>query len=462
MKKQICAAVLAGALAGGNTVGALSNASQPSDTPTNDTIVNTDQQSGTVMTNTGEVYPTYWLGFSSEEATHYLLQQDPQLASAELLTYNQIEPLVRSYNRTVLANRETFAAMEAVDIEQAIDDMKKAISSMEEAIVSMNELAGGVAMSLETVDPTIQNGAATLAIGSATVVLLQSNIAQMESQLAQMKEQLTELRKTDYEPYERQFAYIENQLVMAAQASYMGLMTIQQNYLAMVEQADLTNVQYNEMQLRYQLGQVSALDVSQVRTAKEQTDSAIQSLAATLRDAKSDFALLIGRDPALNFLLDTLTQITPDMLAKLSLQSDLDKAETLSYDIYKAEQALDEAEDLDRDEDGRDEKIRAATYQLDNTKETFRQNFHKLFRAVAEKNRLLVIAQRALTTQASATVAAKLQYEQGQISRNRYIEATASQGKAESNVLLAQIDLCSAYLQYQWACQGVMTTGGTA
>lgn len=415
---------------------------------------------GTVTTNTGDVYPTYWLGFSTQEATHYLTQQDPEIANAELLRYDQIEPLVRTQNKTVLANRETLAGIEAVDLDQAEEDMEDAIRAMEQSIDGMKQLAGSVSGALGTVDPTLPNGSSTITIGSATVVLLQSSIAQMEAQLSQLEDQLDELKKTDYEPYEKQFEAIENQLVMAAQAAYVGLMTIQENYIVTVQKADLTNVTYQEMQTRYELGQVSHQQLEQARMGKVQVDSAIQSLYLTLRNAKEDLSLLIGREPSRSYMLDTLPAVTPDMLAKLDLDADMERGMELSYDIYAAERALEDAEDLKRKADGRKEKIRAAEYQLESAEETFEQNFTKLFRAVAEKNRLLSVAQEALQYQNEITQTEKLKYDLGTISRNTYIQASVDQAVAESNVRLAQIDLFSAYMQYQWACQGVLTTAG--
>lgn len=415
---------------------------------------------GTVTTNTGAVYPTYWLGFSAQEATYYLQQQDPEIANAEILSYNQIEDLVRYQNKTVLANRETLAGIEAVDLDKAIDDMKDAIDSMEQAIAGMQQLANSVSSSLTTVDPTVQNGAATITVGSATVVLLQSNIAQMQTQLAQLESQLEELENTDYEPYEKQFESIENQLVMAAQSAYAGLMTIQQNYIVTVQQSDLTNVTYNEMQTRFQLGQISQQQLDQARLAKTQTDSAIQSLYLTLRNAKEDLSVMLGREPSRSYMLDTLPAVTPDMLALLDLDADMARGKEANYDIYAAELAVDDAEDLDRDTEGREEQIRAAEYKLESTEDNFEQNFTKLFRAVYEKNRLLSVAQEALEYQNEVTQTEKLKYDLGTISRNTYIQAEVNQAVAESNVKLAQIDLFSAYMQYQWACQGVLTTTG--
>lgn len=415
---------------------------------------------GTVTTNTGAVYPTYWLGFSAQEATYYLQQQDPEIANAEVLYYSQIEDLVRNQNKTVLANRETLAGIEAVDLDEAIDDMEAAIDGMEQAIAGMQQLANSVSGSLTTVDPTIQNGAATVTVGAATVTLLQNNIAQMQTQLAQLEAQLEELKDTDYEPYEKQFESIENQLVMAAQATYIGLMTIQQNYIATVQQSDLTNVTYNEMQARFQLGQISQQQLEQARLAKVQTDSAIQSLYLTLRNAKEDLSVMLGREPSRSYVLDALPAVTPDMLALLDLDADMERGKELSYDIYAAELAVEDAEDLDRDTDGRDEQIRAAEYKLESAEDNFEQNFTKLFRAVYEKNRLLSVAYEAFAYQNEVTQTEKLKYDLGTISRNTYIQAQANQAAATSKVVLAQIDLYSAYMQYQWACRGVLTTAG--
>lgn len=484
MKKRICAAVLVSAVLAVPTAGAVESempawldpnagAVTVPTVPQIQTAVPQISQAvppstgqlpgtpGTVTTNTGEVYPTYWLGMSVEEATQYLVQQNPELANAEMLTYAQIEPLVRTQNRTVLANRATLAGIKAVDLDKAIADLQNAIQSMEQAVGSMQELSNNVVLSLSTVNPMIENGQATLMIGSATTVLLQSNIAQMQAQITQMKEQVKSLKKTDYEPYERQFEMIENQLVMAAQSAYMGLMTLQQNYIMAAQKADLTDVKLREMETRFALGQVSELNVDEVKRASRQAHSAVKTLSQTLYNTKGDLSVLLGRDPSRNYMLDALPAVTPDMIARMHLETDLEDSIGRSYDIYAAEKAVKDAKDLDKKEDGRKDKIRAAEYTLEGARATFAQNFHKLFRTVAEKNRLLSVAQEVLGYQVRATDAAQLKYNKGMISRNTYLEAGVAKSEAETNVLLAQIDLYSAYMQYQWACRGVLgITGG--
>lgn len=416
---------------------------------------------GTVTTNTGEVYPTYWLGMSVEEATQYLVQQDPEIANAELLTYAQLEPLVRTQNRTVLANRATLDSIKAVDIDRAIRELQDAIRNLEQAVSSMQELSRNVTLSLSTVNPMVENGQATLMIGSATTVLLQSSIAQLQGQVTQLREQVKELEKTDHTPYERQFEMIENQLVMAAQSAYMGLMTLQQNYITTAQKVNLADIKLKEMETRFALGQVSQLNVNEVKRARSQAHSALETLSQTLYNTKGDLSILLGRDPSRSYMLDALPAVTPDMIARMRLESDLADAMERSYDIYAAEKALKDAKDLDKKDEGRKDKIRAAEYTLEGVEATFTQNFHKLFRAVAEKNRLLSVAQEAFGYQAQEAEAAKLKYEKGTISRNTYLEADMAMGESQTNVLLAQIDLYSAYMQYEWACRGVLnTTGG--
>ncbi len=483
MKTRICAAVLASAMLTAPTAGAVYESQMPAwldpnagavTTPTmpqpaaqpapTTWMPSTGQLSGTpgtVTANTGEVYPTYWLGMSTEEATQYLMQQVPMFANAEMLPYEQVEVLVRAQNRTVLANRATLRSIKAVDIDRAVADLQNAIQNMEQAVSSMQDLASNVALSLSTVDPMINNGQATLVIGSATTVLLQSNISQMQAQITQMREQVRELKKTDYEPYERQFEQIENQLVMAAQSAYIGLMTLQQNYLMTARKADFAEVKLREMETRFALGQVSQLNVDEVRRAQRQASSALKTLEQTLYNTKGDLSVLLGRDPSRNYMLGTLPAVTPDMIMRMHLETDLANAMDQSYDIYKAQKAVQDAEDLDKKEEGRKDKIRAAEYMLEGTEATFAQNFRKLFRAVAEKNRLLSVAQEEFGYQVQAEEAAKIKYEKGMISRNAYLEADVAKSEAETGVLLAQIELYSVYMQYQWACQGVLnTTGG--
>ena len=105
------------------------------------------------------------------------------------------------------------------------------------------------------------------------------------------------------------------------------------------------------------------------------------------------------------------------MLALLDLDTDMARGQEQSYDIYAAEQAVEEAEDLDRDTRRPRRADPRREYQLESAEESFQQNFTKLFRAVSENNRLLSVAREALDYQNEVTETQKLKYDLGTISR---------------------------------------------
>lgn len=446
------------------------------------TVWNAD---GTLTGPDGRIYMPYLAVqpvMTAAEATAYLRAQDPELEAASMLCYEQVEQLVRENNLTVLANEQTLAGIEAVDLDEAIEDLEDAVDGLEDAADGLRDLSDEITGAMEDIggamDGTAEDALADLgslgtvgdvmggliesiisyqvSVGMGTVASLEMQIATIEGQIEQLEAQIETLEDTDYEPYERQFEAIEDQLVMGAQTAYIGLATLQQNYISLLQQADLTHVKLSEMQTRFRLGQVSDLDVAEVEDAALSVDSAIETLQMNLRNTKGDLNLLLGRPASENFILDALPVIQPAQLAGMSLESDLARGMNRSYEIYAAEQALEDAEDLSREDDGRKHKIRAAEYSLDSAKNSFDQNFRKLFRAVAEKNRLVTVAEQAHALEARKVATEQVKYDRGMNSRNDLIEAQIEEAKAASEVKLAEIDLFSAYMQYEWATRGVM------
>lgn len=456
------------------------------------TVINAD---GTLTGPDGRLYTPYMAtiqpAMTAAEATAYLRAQDPELTAAAMLTYNEVESLVRKGNLTILSNEETLAGIEAVDIDDKIDDLEDLIDELEDVVDNLEDISDSITGSMEDMGDALEGLEGELgdlgdvgyysigdvltdlvnamlryqtSLGKGTVVNLQMQIQSLKSQIEQLEDQIDTLEDTDYEEYERQFENIENQIVMGAQSAYIGLATLQQNYVSLMQQADLTNVKLTEMQTRFKLGQVSDLDVAEVEDAKLTVDSAIETIKLNLRNTKGDLNLLLGRDVSENFILDALPVIQAAQLSQMNLESDLARGKRASYDIYAAELALEKAEDLDKKDDGRKNKIRAAEYTLENAEKSFEQNFRKLFRAVAEKNRLVTVAEEAQKLEARKVATEQLKYDRGMISRNDLLEAQIDEAKAASEVKLAQINLFSAYMQYEWATRGVIgsASGGMA
>ena len=511
MKKRICAAALAGTMLLGPTAAAADAAQIPAWLDvggTGSTSAQTTQTAGsagayppgttwnadgtpnfpagTVWNSDGSLtgpdgnrytpYQNTVPTMSQAEITAYLRAQDPELAAVEVLTYAAVEPLVRQNNLTVLSNRETLAGIEAVDIDEAIDDLEDMIDDLEDAVDGFEELSDDI---MDTMgDPKELSGALgalagmggmmsalipyQAALGAGTVASLQNQIATLKAQIGQLEDQIETLENTDYEPYERQFENIEDQIVMGAQTAYIGLATMQQNYVLLLQQIDLLGIKVNEMKTRYKMGQVSDLDVAEVEAAKLEADSGLETLKLSVRNTKGDLNLLLGRPASQGFLLDGLPELDTAQLAALNLERDLASGKRASDDIYKAEQALEDAKDLDKSDDGRKNKIRAAEYTLSSTEQSFEQSFRKLFRDVAEKNRLVTVAKQNQTLEARKLAVAETKYNRGMISRNDLIEAQLDKAKVDTDVKLAQVNLFAAYMQYEWAVKGVLSSASAA
>ena len=504
MKKRICAAALAGTMLLGPTAAAADAAQIPAWLDvggTGSTSAQTTQTAGsagayppgttwnadgtpnfpagTVWNSDGSLtgpdgnrytpYQNTVPTMSQAEITAYLRAQDPELAAVEVLTYAAVEPLVRQNNLTVLSNRETLAGIEAVDIDEAIDDLEDMIDDLEDAVDGFEDLSDNIEDSMETAIGALYTvpGLAALipyqtALGAGTIASLQSQIATLKVQIGQFEDQIETLENTDYEPYERQFENIEDQIVMGAQTAYIGLATMQQNYVLLLQQIDLLGIKVNEMKTRYKMGQVSDLDVAEVEAAKLEADSGLETLKLSVRNTKGDLNLLLGRPASQGFLLDGLPELDTAQLAALNLERDLAAGKRASYDIYKAEQALEDAKDLDKSDDSRKNKIRAAEYTLSSTEQSFEQSFRKLFRDVAEKNRLVTVAKQNQTLEARKLAVAETKYNRGMISRNDLIEAQLDKAKVDTDVKLAQVNLFAAYMQYEWAVKGVLSSASAA
>lgn len=504
MKKRICAAALAGTMLLGPTAAAADAAQIPAWLDvggTGSTSAQTTQTAGsagayppgttwnadgtpnfpagTVWNSDGSLtgpdgnrytpYQNTVPTMSQAEITAYLRAQDPELAAVEVLTYAAVEPLVRQNNLTVLSNRETLAGIEAVDIDEAIDDLEDMIDDLEDAVDGFEDLSDNIEDSMETAIGALYTvpGLAALipyqtALGAGTIASLQSQIETLKAQIGQLEDQIETLENTDYEPYERQFENIEDQIVMGAQTAYIGLATMQQNYVLLLQQIDLLGIKVNEMKTRYKMGQVSDLDVAEVEAAKLEADSGLETLKLSVRNTKGDLNLLLGRPASQGFLLDGLPELDTAQLAALNLERDLASGKRASYDIYKAEQALEDAKDLDKSDDGRKNKIRAAEYTLSSTEQSFEQSFRKLFRDVAEKNRLVTVARQNQTLEARKLAVAETKYNRGMISRNDLIEAQLDKAKVDTDVKLAQVNLFAAYMQYEWAVKGVLSSASAA
>lgn len=478
MKKRLLAALLAG------TVLATSSAAAV------DVVIPT--ASGGTTTVTVDTTNDPLLELFVEEMTpaqlaDFLAAQDAEQPASGTLALSEISALVRANNLTIQANDQIIPGKKALideaidEIDDGIDDLEDAIDGLEDAIDGLEKMdamydgliqvylgaAGAPDSKMQELVGAILGNQADMALGGIALLLMsdQSSIASqikqleaqidtLEDQIDQLEDQRDELEDTDFDAAERQLDAVVDQIVKGAETLYIALHTMQSSYDGLLRQEAILQMKLAEMEKRYELGQVSAVDVASVRDGMRQLTRGKETLAMNLRNSKGDLNLLLGRDAAVNFELVELPEVTTAQITAMNLESDLKRGMKNSYDLYAAEEAVETA----KDGDGADRKynIRQAEYQLQSAENSFRQSFTKLFRAVEDAARAVQTASDSRGFQITQLNVAKTKYQLGKISYHDYVEAQIDLAQADADLKTAQNDLYLAYNNYQWAIRGVV------
>lgn len=466
MKKRICSALLACAMLAVSSVQAV-DVVIPAPAGGSTTV--------TVDTANDPLLDLFVQEMTPRQLADFLAAQDPGQPALSMLSLSDIAPLVREDNLTVLANEQIIPASKA-QIDDAIEQLEDGIDALEDGIDQMEKMddmydglidlyTGGTTNDMEDIMTALFGYAMmgeTDAMQSSGIALLlmsdqssiSSQIAQLEGQIDDLEDQIDELEDTDFDSVERQLDYGVDQITLGAETLYIALHTIQSGYDTLLRQEAILNMQLTTMEKRYELGQVSAVDVASVRDGIRQLTRSKEELEMNLRNTKGDLNLLLGRDIHQNFTLAPLPTVTTQEILDMDLEKDLKRALGNSFTVWQAGEALDTA----KDGDGSDRKynVKQAEYQLESAENSFRLSFTKLFRAVEDAARAAQAAADARGFKITELGVAKTKYELGKIPYNEYIEAQTNMAQADADLTAAQNDLYLAYNNYQWAVRGVI------
>ncbi|MBR3866826.1 MAG: TolC family protein [Butyricicoccus sp.] len=471
MKKRICSAFLACAMLATTSAAAV-DIVIPAPTGGTTTV--------TVDTTNDPLLDLFVQEMTPQQLADFLAAQDPEAPAANMLSFADIAELVQEDNLTILANEQIIPANKA-KIDDAIEQLEDGIDALEDGIAQMEVMEGmydglingylddaNLSGNMEAVMFALMGGSSDYPIslsrdekqsGGLALLLMSdqssisSQIAQLEAQIDDLEDQIDELEDTDFDAVEMQLDSAVDQITMGAETLYIALHTIQSSYDGLLRQEAILNMQLTTMEKRYELGQVSAVDVAMVRDGLRQLTRGKENLEMTMRNSKGDLNLLLGRDMNENFTLAPLPVVTTQEILDMDLERDLKRGMGNSFTIWQAEEALDTA----KDGDGSDRKynVKQAEYQLESAENSFRLAFTKQFRAVEDAARAVQAATDARGFKITELGVAKTKYELGKISYNDYIEAQTNMAQADADLKTAQNDLYLAYNNYQWAIRGV-------
>ena len=361
--------------------------------------------------------------------------------AAGTLSFENLSARMKTGYYTVMSLEENIAAIECIDYDKMYEDLRDGLNQIAEAQWMMLQIPG--------------------AGETYTYKSLQDQYDTLRKTFDDIKDGKLQQDNADLV---RQLRDAENQLLMAGQTLYINLLGLEDQSAALARQTAALDRTIEEVKLRYELGQVSAMTLQQTEAGKAQAESGKAAIDAAVAQLRRQLNAMIGEELTAPLTLNALPGVTAEQLAAMDVEKDLEKAKAVSYDLYAAKLTLDDADeeykdkagDLGYNEDNYEyiavkHRWQAAQYTYNAAVQNFELSFRSLYDSVQSYASALNAAKVSLECERSDLAAAQLRYEQGTISENALHTAEDELYTAQDTVSGAERDLFTAYNNYRWA-----------
>ncbi len=386
------------------------------------------------------------------------------------VSYANLKSRVSAGNLNYLILQENIDSIKANDFEKMEEDMRKGLNSLADAQWGM--VSAGSSMNIPTDGLSsplkeILEGVNAALQGTASMSGSMAS-ASLQSQYDALRDQYDDLREgkiqADLADAVRQLENTQNTIVMATESLFAQLKELEATDTALERSLAALDRQLRELELRCELGQVSALTLKQAQAGRASLVSSRETLASNARTARMNLNSLLGAGLTEELKLGDLPQVTDDQLSQMDLEADLAAAKEASFTLYTARQDLDDAREKYNDAGGdayhnpkRVEYIQArhtwqaAQYTYESAVQSFELSFRTLYSQIRDYRQVLGAARTALALEKDNYAVDQLKYEQGTISKNTLLTARDDLAAAQDKVDTAQRNLFSAYHSYRWA-----------
>ena len=358
------------------------------------------------------------------------------------LTFENLERRMRENNLTLLALEENIQAIRVIDYDEMYEDIRQAL----------NEIASAQWTMITSVP---------MGMGSMMASSLDAQYDALREQFEAIKD--GELQK-DNEDAIWQLQTLQDQIILTGETTYLGVVEAERSLAAIDRNLETLDRSLWELELRYELGQISSQTLEQTRASRASLVSTRQTLVNSITTYKLQLELMAGGETDGQVQLGALPQVTDGQLAAMDLEADLAAAKEASYDLYEAKLTLDDAKETYSDAGGdgyhnkdnyewqaANHQWKSAQYTYDAAVQNFEAAFRALYLQVKDCKQVLDAAGTALAVKQSDYAVAQLKQEQGSISQNELLESRDALAEAQDTVDAARDDLFSAYHTYRWA-----------
>lgn len=354
------------------------------------------------------------------------------------VSFANVSRRLRENNLSVLSLEENINAIKAIDYDKMTDDIRKKLNNIADAqwfmTISGNSFAA----------------------------------KSMSSSYDSLKDSFDDIRdgklQEDNEAVIRQLENAQDQVAMAGESLYIALTEMELNGQTLSRSITALDRTIKVLNLRYDLGQISALTLEQTKAGRTSALSGQETLTMNIGTYKTQLEQMIGAELTGKIKLQGLPQVTAQQLAAMDLDKDLAAAKEASYTLFAAQRTLDDARDDFKDtaEDymyntGKYQYVtaqhqwQAAQYTYNAAVQSFETSFRTLYLQVKDYQQVLQAAKTALATEKDNFAAAQKKHDLGNLSDNALADAKDKVSEAQDKVDGAAIDLFSAYNNYRWA-----------
>ena len=289
------------------------------------------------------------------------------------VTFANVERRMREGNLNILALQESVDMLESIDYADLQEDLRK----------QLNEIAKGQWY---------------------MVLMGQSGTEaykQMDKAYAAVREQFDAIKdgemQSDNADSIRQLHHLQDQIILSGEATYVAVAAMEIQAASLQRQLEAANRTVEEMSLRYQLGQISALQLSQAKAGQSSLASGLETLRMNLKTYKAQLQMLLGAEMNGRLQLGAIPAVTAQQLADMDVERDLETSKSRSYDLYTAGQTLEDERETYKEAGDRyayDEKEmsfrqakhtwQAAQFNYNNTVQDYERRFRSLYDQVQD------------------------------------------------------------------------------
>lgn len=361
------------------------------------------------------------------------------------VTFANVERRMRENNLQVLILEESVQTIQEIDYDDLYEDLRQQLNSLAKTQWSL-VLSGSLIMSEYEKDKTYDQ--------------LDQAYDAVREQFDAIKD--GEMQKDNADAI-RQLKNLQDQIIVAGEATYVALAAMETQETALQRQLEALNRTVEEMELRYQLGQVSALQLSQTKAGRESLVSGLETLRMNIKTYKYQLEMLLGAEQTGEIKLGPVPEVTEKQLAAMDLEADLLAAKEKSWELHDAANTLEDAKEDFKDNYSYGSTSltskqalhtwNAAQYTYSNTVQNYELNFRALYAQVLDNKQILDAAKVSLACEQDDYAAMELKYRQGSISKNALLSAEDELRTAEETVKTSANNLFSSYNNYCWAVQ---------